>query len=54
MPLAHAPNIAWLADGVDTLRLDLHLAALEVAAPAILALFVTDMAFGMVASFVPT
>jgi flagellar biosynthesis protein FliR len=53
VPLTHAPNIASLATGVEVAFGSIFISALEVAAPAILALFVTDIAFGMVSKVVP-
>jgi flagellar biosynthetic protein FliR len=53
VPLTHSPNIASLTTGVETAFGSIFISALEVAAPAMLAIFVTDIAFGMVSKVVP-
>jgi flagellar biosynthetic protein FliR len=53
VPLTHAPAIASLTAGVMAAFASIFVAALEVAAPALLALFITDIAFGMVSRVVP-
>ncbi len=53
VPLTHAPAIGSLTTGVVASFGALFVSALEVAAPALLALLVTDVAFGMVSKVVP-
>jgi flagellar biosynthetic protein FliR len=53
VPLTGAPKIASLASGVDTAASTIFVSALELAAPALLALLITDIAFGMVSRVVP-
>ena len=53
VPLTQAPQIASLTAGVETAFGSLFVSALEVAAPALLALLVTDITFGMVSKVVP-
>jgi flagellar biosynthesis protein FliR len=53
VPLTKAPQIASLASGVEQAFGSIFVSALEVAAPALLALLVTDVAFGMVSRVVP-
>ena len=53
VPLTRAPQIAGLTSGVESAFGSIFVSALEVAAPALLALLVTDVAFGMVSRVVP-
>jgi flagellar biosynthesis protein FliR len=53
VPLAGAPKISSLAAGVDLAAGTIFVSALELAAPALLALLITDIAFGMVSKVVP-
>jgi flagellar biosynthetic protein FliR len=53
VPLTRAPAIGSLTTGVEAAFGSLFVSAVEVAAPALLALLVTDIAFGMVSKVVP-
>ena len=53
VPLTQAPAIASLTDGVVSAFGSIFVSAVEVAAPGLLALLVTDVAFGMVSRVVP-
>jgi flagellar biosynthetic protein FliR len=53
VPLSKAPQISSLASGVEQAFGTIFIAALEVAAPVLLALLITDIAFGMVSRVVP-
>jgi flagellar biosynthetic protein FliR len=53
VPLTGAPNIGSLAAGIDTAAGTIFVSALEIAAPALLALLITDVAFGMVSRVMP-
>jgi flagellar biosynthetic protein FliR len=53
VPLTHGPRIASLTAGVEQSFSAIFVAALELAAPALLALLITDVAFGMVSRVVP-
>jgi flagellar biosynthetic protein FliR len=53
VPLTKAPQIASLTSGVEQAFATIFVSAVEVAAPVILALLITDVAFGMVAKVVP-
>jgi flagellar biosynthetic protein FliR len=53
VPLTHGPHIASMAVGVETAFGSIFVSALEVAAPVLLALFITDISFGMVSRVVP-
>jgi flagellar biosynthetic protein FliR len=53
VPVTGAPRMASLAAGAEQACSSLFGAALEVAAPAMLALVITDVAFGMVSRVVP-
>lgn len=53
VPLTKGVRLGSLVGGVETAAASLFVAALEVAAPALLALLVTDVAFGMVSKVVP-
>ena len=53
VPLTKAPQIASLTSGVEQASATIFVSAVEVAAPVILALMITDVAFGMIAKVVP-
>jgi flagellar biosynthesis protein FliR len=53
IPLTGAPDIASLAAGVRAVFTTIFTVALEVAAPVLLAMVVTDVAFGVVSRVVP-
>jgi flagellar biosynthetic protein FliR len=53
VPLTKAPAIATLTSGVEQAFSTIFVSAVEVAAPVILALLITDVAFGMVSKIVP-
>jgi flagellar biosynthesis protein FliR len=53
VPLTHGPHIASMAAGVEQAFGSIFVSALEVAAPVILALLITDVSFGMVSRVVP-
>jgi len=53
VPLTAAPNVRNLADGVLSTFSTIFSSALEVAAPVLLALVITDVAFGVVTRVVP-
>ena len=53
VPLTKAPALGSLTAGVESAFGSLFVSAVEVAAPALLALLVTDIAFGMVSRVVP-
>jgi flagellar biosynthetic protein FliR len=53
VPLAHGSRLGLLTAGVVQEFASIFLSAVEVAAPALLALLVTDVAFGMVSRVVP-
>ncbi len=53
VPLARGPQLQSLAAGVAQAFGSVFTSALEVAAPALLALLITDVAFGMVSRVVP-
>ncbi len=53
VPLTRAPQLGSLVGGAVTAFGTILLAALEIAAPALLALLITDVAFGMVSRVVP-
>lgn len=53
VPLTGAPKISSLAAGVDLAAGTIFVSALELAAPALVALLVTDVAFGLVSRVVP-
>jgi flagellar biosynthesis protein FliR len=53
VPLTKAPQIATLTTGVEQAFATIFVSAVEVAAPVILALLITDVAFGMIAKVVP-
>ena len=53
VPLTKAPAIASLTSGVEQSFATIFVSAVEVCAPVILALLITDVAFGMVSRIVP-
>ncbi|HWE09026.1 MAG TPA: flagellar biosynthetic protein FliR [Solirubrobacteraceae bacterium] len=53
VPLTKAPRIGSLTSGVEQAAASIFVSALEVAAPVLLALLITDVAFGMVSRIVP-
>jgi flagellar biosynthesis protein FliR len=53
VPLTKAPVMATLTTGVEQAFSTIFVSALEVCAPVILALLITDVAFGMIAKVVP-
>jgi flagellar biosynthetic protein FliR len=53
VPLTKAPQIGSLTSGVTSAAASIFVSALEVAAPVLLALLITDVAFGMVSRIVP-
>lgn len=53
VPLTRGPQLSSLVGGVESTVGSLFTAALEVAAPVLLALVITDVAFGMVSRVVP-
>jgi flagellar biosynthetic protein FliR len=53
VPLTKTPPIASLTTGVEQAFGTIFISAIEIAAPALLALLVTDVAFGMVTRVVP-
>jgi flagellar biosynthesis protein FliR len=53
VPLTKAPAITTLTTGVEQAFSTIFVSAVEVAAPVILALLITDVAFGMVSRIVP-
>ena len=53
VPLTKAPQLGPMVSGAETATSSMFVAAIEVAAPAILALLITDVAFGLVSKVVP-
>jgi flagellar biosynthetic protein FliR len=53
VPLTRGPHLASLVAGAEQAFGSIFVSALEVAAPALLALLITDVAFGMVSRVVP-
>ncbi|HYB27465.1 MAG TPA: flagellar biosynthetic protein FliR [Solirubrobacteraceae bacterium] len=53
VPLTKAPQIGSMVAGAETAVGSMFVAAVEVAAPVILALLITDVAFGLVSKVVP-
>ena len=53
VPLTGAPNISSLAQGIDMAAGTIFVSALELAAPALVALLITDVAFGLVSRVMP-
>ncbi len=53
VPLTKAPQIGPMVAGAETACVSIFVLAVEVAAPAILAMLITDVAFGLVSKVVP-
>lgn len=53
VPLTSAPRISSLYNGVEQVFSTVFLSALEIAAPVLIALLITDVAFGVVSRVVP-
>ncbi len=53
VPLTSAPNIKSLAGGAEQVFATVFVSALEIAAPVLIALLITDVAFGVVSRVVP-
>jgi flagellar biosynthetic protein FliR len=53
VPLTQAPQLATLVGGAEHVFSGIFTAALEVAAPVVIALLITDVAFGVVSRVVP-
>jgi flagellar biosynthetic protein FliR len=53
VPLTKAPQIGPMVAGAETASVSIFVLAVEVAAPAILAMLITDVAFGLVSKVVP-
>jgi flagellar biosynthetic protein FliR len=53
VPLTKAPRLGTLVGGAELAFSTIFAAALEVAAPVLIALLVTDVAFGVVSRVVP-
>jgi flagellar biosynthesis protein FliR len=53
VPLARAPRLGGLVTGAEHIFGSLFTSAIEVAAPVMLAMLITDVAFGMVSKVVP-
>lgn len=53
VPLTGAPHISSLAQGIDMAAGTIFVSALELAAPALVALLITDVAFGLVSRVMP-
>ena len=53
IPIDHGPHIASLVGGAESMFGSVLVGAIELAAPVMLALTVTDIAFGMVSKVVP-
>ncbi len=53
VPLTKAPQLGSLTNAAETAFVSIFVSALEVAAPVMLALLITDVAFGMVSKVVP-
>jgi flagellar biosynthetic protein FliR len=53
IPLTHGPALGALVAGATQATATIFLSALEVAAPAVLTLLISDVAFGMVSRVVP-
>jgi flagellar biosynthetic protein FliR len=53
VPLTRGPQIASLTSGVESAVASILVSAVEIAAPVLLALLITDVAFGMVSRVVP-
>ena len=53
VPLTEAPRISSIVGGVEQVFSTIFTAALEIAAPVVIALLITDVAFGVVSRVVP-
>jgi flagellar biosynthetic protein FliR len=53
VPLTKSPQISTLTAGAEQAFTTIFVSALEIAAPVVLALLITDVAFGMVSRIVP-
>jgi flagellar biosynthesis protein FliR len=53
VPLTKAPQIGSMVAAAETACVSIFVSAVEVAAPAILAMLITDVAFGLVSKVVP-
>jgi flagellar biosynthetic protein FliR len=53
VPLTSAPQLSSLVGGVEHMVTGVFAATLEVAAPVVIALLITDVAFGVVSRVVP-
>jgi flagellar biosynthesis protein FliR len=53
VPLTKAPQLGSMVSGAETAVASMFVSAVEVAAPVILALLITDVAFGLVSKVVP-
>lgn len=53
VPLTRGPQLSSLMSGIEQAFASIFTSAIEVAAPALLALLITDVAFGMVSRVVP-
>ena len=53
VPLVDAPSVATMVDGVQEAFSGIFVAALEIAAPVVIAVTLTDAAFGVVSRVVP-
>ena len=53
VPLTSAPQITSLVGGAEQVFATIFAAALEIAAPVLIALLITDVAFGVVSRVVP-
>ncbi len=53
VPLTDMPNLGALLQGVDTAFVSIFSSALEVVAPVVIAITITDAAFGLVSRVVP-
>jgi flagellar biosynthetic protein FliR len=53
VPLTRSPRLDSLVSGAEQAFASIFVSAIEVAAPALLALLITDVAFGMVSRAVP-
>jgi flagellar biosynthetic protein FliR len=53
VPLTQAPKVASLVGGAEHVFANVFAAALEIAAPVLVALLITDVAFGIVSRVVP-
>jgi flagellar biosynthesis protein FliR len=53
MPLTKAPQLGSLVNAAETSFISIFVGAIEIAGPVMLALLITDVAFGMVSKVVP-